>query len=207
MHRLFACALMAVAASAFGDVEYDNLAPGDFYSQNTGFSISSQYTDASVFTASFTGILTSIDFGVTIQTLNNSPFNVSIALDGGGHPDSSTTFLGTISPTAAFNAPGSDHAIVSLSNLSFSLTSGTLYWIGLSASGPNDVAVWNLSTTATSPQMLQSSDGGSTWNDPGLTGIGAFRVNATAVPEPGIAALLVCAGGVLFLSKKSRSRR
>jgi hypothetical protein len=209
MHRILtlASALMVIATIAFGDVEYDNFAPGNFHSQNTGFSISSQYTDASAFTASFTGILTSIDFGVTIQTLNNSPFNVSIASDAGGHPSNSETFLGTISPTAGFNGPGSDHAIVSLTNLSFSLASGTLYWIEIVASGTNDVAVWNLSTVAVSPQMLQSADGGAMWYNPGQTGIGAFRINAIVVPEPGIAGLLGCAGGVLFLIKRSKYRR
>jgi hypothetical protein len=209
MHRFFISLFVWIvtASSVFSAVEYDNFAPGNIYSQNSGFSISSQYRDASAFTASFTGTLTSIDFGVTAQMPGNHDFNVSIALDAGGQPAGSATFLGMISPTAGFNGPGSDRAIVSLTNLSYSLTIGAVYWIELSAAGPNDGGVWNLSTVATTPQMLQSSDGGLTWSNPGLSGIGAFRVNASVVPEPTTVALLGSAFGMCLLIERSRRRR
>jgi len=197
-----AVVLMITVTSAFSGVEYDNLGLGDTYSQNTGFFISSQYSDASAFTAAFTGTLTSIDFGVTAQTPDNHNFNVSIALDASGHPNGTGTFLGIISPTAGFNS--TNHAIVSLGGLSFPLASGATYWIELAAAGPNDVGAWNASITTNSPNTQQSADGGATWSTIPFDAIGAFRVNATSVPEAAEWQFLGTGGVLLVIAKRRR---
>ena len=178
--------LVITLSSAFSAIEYDNFGPGNTYAPALGYFVSSQYSDANSFSASLSGMLTSIDFGATTQTPNDHTFNVSIALDTNGHPDGIGTFLGTISPTTSAGGPNSGSTIVSLAGLAYPLISGTPYWIELAVAGPNDVGVWNASTTATSPNMQQSADGGATWaalsEAPPM--IGAFRVNATPVPEP-----------------------
>jgi hypothetical protein len=205
---IFSIAMLITAlASAFGAVEYDNFGPGNTYAPAIGYSISSQYSDANSFNASFSGTLTSIDFGATTQTPHDHTFNVSIALDMNGHPDGIGTFLGTISPTTATGGPNSGSTIVSLASLSYPLISGTPYWIELAGAGPNDVGAWNASTTATSPNMQQSTDGGVTWAaiTEAPPWIGAFRVNAAPVPEPSTVVVSVIVS--CFLAARIARRR
>ena len=192
---LAVCCIISIPAAA--DTIYNNFNTGDTYDGRAGWGVSGpdgpnkQVTNAEEFTADASALVTQIDLGVSLLEGDGTATAALYTVDGNGLPG---TLLGSWGFTAHQNF-GDCCAVESISiNGGPLLTQGTDYFMVLSAAGAN-VDVWNDNTTGAHGRVLISRDDGNTWDDVGDTILGTFRVEGTAVPEPGT--LVMMGSGVL----------
>jgi len=182
---LFVCATSTQAST----IVYSNLGPGDSYSTGTGWTVSgpsvffgTQFEQGSPFTSGSTVSLGTIELALSnVQGTNT--IDIWLMSDSSGAPDAIME-----SWTATNLGPfGSNNPLVVLNSVLMpTLVAGTQYWVVASVGGDTwDVFNWN-DTGATGHALRV--DGGA-WSVDSDTA-GAFRVTATAVPEPATLTLL-----------------
>jgi PEP-CTERM motif len=194
---MFCLLALAVCASlpAMADTLYGNLGPpGDLYQSGTGWTVAGTGTVgfyqsvAEEFQMGFNGKVNEIDAGLGWVTGDNS-FVMSL-VDG-----SSPT--GTVLGTWTLSSPqnfGGCCGLMSQTGLNISVNTTDTYWLLISPTSFTSTTwgAWNLSNN-TNGQLDFSTDGGSTWNDGGITNQGAFQVLGTpggTTPEPSSLLLL-----------------
>jgi hypothetical protein len=189
---LFALAVLCIISiPAAADTIYNNFDAGDSYNCCNGWTVSGpgsppgEFISANEFTAGATGFVSQIDLAIGVVTGDGGGtaalYTVSNGIPG--------TLLGSWD-YVAHQPFGNCCAIESISiSGGPQLTSGIDYFLVLSADNPTWNA-WNQNTTGATGEDLFSQDGGQTWNDNGIQTLGTFRIEGTAVPEPGTLVML-----------------
>ncbi len=167
---------------AHAKVEYSNLGPNDAFGggaiavdgPSSGFG---GVTVADQFTASFTGLMNTVEVAI-VNSSGPPALNVSIELND---PStnlplvSSRVLLGTVTP--------SDPPLVTLTLATpYLLSVGTAYWLELAPSAPATADGWYVAYDQHANPAATSFDSGGTFRTFAIAS--AFRVNATSVPEP-----------------------
>ena len=201
---LAVCCIISIPATA--DTIYNNFNTGDTYDGFAGWDASGpdgpngQVTNAQEFTAGKSAFVSQIDLGVSVLEGDGGGTAALYTVGGNGSPG---TLLGSWGFTAHQNF-GDCCAVETISiNGGPLLKQGTDYFMVLSAPGAN-VDVWNDNTTGAHGHVLVSRDNGNTWDDQGVALLSAFRVEGTAVPEPGT--LVMMGSGVLAAAAGLRRR-
>lgn len=187
---LAVCCIISIPAAA--DTIYNNFNTGDSYDGLAGWDASGpggpngQVTNAQEFTAGESAFVSQIDLAVSILQGDGGGTAALYTVGGNGVPG---TLLGSWGFTAHQNF-GDCCAVETISvNGGPLLKQGTDYFMVLSSYGEN-VDVWNDNTTDAHGLVLVSRDNGDTWEGGGGSLLSAFRVEGTAVPEPGTLVML-----------------
>ena len=205
MKRPLLRSFLVVAASALlltssgrAAVEFSDFGePGNTYINTAQYVLGSSHGGyqayAAEFTASFTGMLTTVDVAVvaydegniTLDLYQNNPAtNLPLTASG--------ITLGNIV------APNSS-AVVTLtlgSGVTVPLAAGGSYWLALTPADGSTAAGWDVSNNGGAARVAVSTDGGATYQ--GSNDATAFDINA--VPEPSTWAMLLCGVGLLGLA-------
>jgi hypothetical protein len=154
------------------------------------------YAEADSFTSSLSGSFRSLTIALSCVVTCADPVTVGLAADGGGQPG---TVLESFSVSGASLAGfGASFTPVTLSSaLHPGFVQGSVYWVTVKAD-LNDVAAWNLNTSADISAQASSTDNGATWFSPSGNTPGALEVDAT-VPEPATSMLLLAAALVALI--------
>jgi hypothetical protein len=187
---LAVCCIISIPAAA--DTIYNNFDTGDSYDCCSGWDASGpggpngQVTNAQEFTADVSAFVTQIDLAVSRLQGDGGGTAALYTVGGNGWPG---TLLGSWGFTAHQNF--GDCCAVETINTDGGprLAQGAEYFMVLSSYGEN-VDVWNDNTTGAHGLVLISRDNGNTWNDGGGSLLSAFRLEGTAVPEPGTLGML-----------------
>ncbi len=188
----------AVGASAT-DVLYSSLGPGGEYDTGSGYFIDGSNYNNQVLAYPFNPSLSENVADAVLALGNfagsNSPVNLYLASDNGGEPGSilaTFTQEGTIQP---FSSGGS---LITFDNCTGTcgVSNGTVYWIVAQEKDPNTEQAWFFAYQDQQGHGAFNQIGSETgpWNQYDGT-IAGFRVDGTAVPEPGT--LVMLGSGVL----------
>jgi hypothetical protein len=143
------------------------------------------YAEADSFQPTATGNLSSLDIALSCLFGCPDAVTVIVAQNSGGLPGA---VLETFS-AAGGSLPAFGGAPVVLNSVLYPLlTSGTEYWVKVTADN-NDSVAWGLNSTNDSSVAYLSQDGGTTWDTTSAATPGALQVNG-AVPEPSAVILL-----------------
>jgi hypothetical protein len=201
---LAVCCIISIPAAA--DTIYNTFNTGDTYGCCSGWGVSGpdgpnkQVTNAQEFTAGGSAFVTEVDLGISVLQGNGDATAALYTVGGNGSPG---TLLGSWGFTAHQNF-GDCCAVETINtNGGPMLTQGTDYFMMLSAPGQN-VDVWNDNTTGAKGDVQISRNNGNTWSDQGVTILSAFRVEGTAVPEPGT--LVMLGSGIVAAAAGLRRR-
>ncbi len=198
------CVLAAAGMGASGEVLYDNFGAGDTYSLDRGWTISyggplagAVWEQAVAFT------VTGGDYyfdSADLAVLNNyGPDLVYLDLhaDAGGNVGAVLESTSASGVTDPFVYAEPMHAAFSGTTL---LEDGQTYWLSLRTDQTDALASWAFNVIDEFGLRAYQLDGGGWMPEYGVPGTdsqrGVFRINATAVPAPGVpgVALLACAG-------------
>lgn len=189
---LVLCTLVLAVTAGANTIVFDTFGAGNIYDQGNGYAVGFiGFSEAAQFTALASGNLATVDLGLTYD--NPGPVDVFLYGDAAGSPDNANQmFLGSGTPTAQFGS--TNNSVVSLNVGGIvPVTMGSIYWLVLKPTNPNEFDVWNFSTT-TVGQRDFSTDG-TTWNSGGNTGmLPAFRLTtamANGVPDSGSAFVMM----------------
>ena len=191
---LLVLALQFAASNGFADIEYSSLGqPGDTFAPSTNSVLGASLgniTIADVFTASFTGTLTSVDLAVgkgysaTILTVNLLECDETTS-----RPLPSTRiFLSYLQP------PADVPTLLTINpSPQVSLIAGKTYALELRGWSPLAIGDWARAVDPSGNLSFYGNDGGNNYfTPPDTSGGHAFRVNATpTVPEPRLTLLLL----------------
>jgi hypothetical protein len=195
---LLALALVCVISiPAAADTIYNNFDTGNSYDCCNGWTVSGpgsppgQFISANEFTAGATAFVSQIDIAIG-----------KVVGDGGGTASLYTVGSGGVPGTLLgswdFVAHQTFGDCCAFETISISggpmLTQSTDYFMVLSADNTSWDA-WNQNTTGATGNVLYSTDNGNSWNSNGVATLGTFRIEGTAVPEPGT--LVMLGSGVL----------
>jgi hypothetical protein len=197
---VFLGSLLAFSAVSRGALlaDADNLTPvGDAYGAGNAWWIvdlsGTPLTRAVSFTANAPCRIDSIDLA-----LSGDSVAVWIAPDDSAthfpvYPGPGASLLGTLT---GLGAP----SIKSLPGLGYDLNAGDTYWIILAPAGQDNGATWYANSYDTITMVSYQGNG---WFGSAPQYLrGAFRVNASPVPEPACLALLPMAGALLVRRRR-----
>ena len=198
---LMAAALPVVAGAS---VIFTNFGPSFAYDVTQGNPVGNDFAgdiaaQGDTFISTVNATLSSIE--VALSCVVSCPaaesFVVALRSDSSDSPGAvieSFSFVGTtLGGLGSPNAP-----IMATSVLHPMLTSGTQYWVTVSASS-NFAIAWNDNNTGDPSDQAVSSDGGATWFSPSGMTPSAYEIDGTitGVPEP---ASQILFGSVMLLS-------
>ena len=163
------------------------------------------------FVPTVSGNLASIDVGVEgyAATLDGNFNLVLYANNPSGGPLTTglmtSTLLTDPNPNSGYGSP----SIISsdYSGPLVSLSAGTTYWLALAPADSNTFEYLGLSTLSITASVYDSFDGGETYESRyqgTTTGLPAFQVNVSSVPEPSGLALLTLGVGILLARRQRR---
>jgi hypothetical protein len=203
--------ILGLVASALtvhaNTIAFDTFGPANTYNSSTGFATGFNVTEAVQFTSLGSGNLLTVDLGLTANA--PGPANVFLYGDASGAINTaSSTFLGSVTPTALFGSTNS--TVVSLSvGGSVPLTLGTTYWLALFPTNSSMQVIWNQSITTVGNRDF-SNDGGSTWQTTPTGNLtAAFRltvsdITSSSVPDSGSTIALMLAAVTPLIAFRSK---
>jgi len=193
---LLALAVCASSLPAMADTLYGNLGPpGNLYQAGTGWTIAGTgtvgfYQSVAEEFQMTAGTISEIDAGVGWVTGDNS-FVMSLV-------EGNAIIGGTIKGSWTLASPqnfGGCCGLMSQTGLNIPVDVGANYWLIIAPTSFTSTTwgAWNLSNS-TNGELNFSTDGGSTWNDGGITNQGAFQIigggGGGTTPEPSSLLLL-----------------
>jgi hypothetical protein len=199
-------ALILPQRSAAGIIAFDNFGPGNASTAGSGWVVGGMastanpdlnFTQAFLFRSSSSGYLSSVSAAIMATTLGTSGhLSLHIWSDAGGAPGIALESQSIELPRVL--AVGQPFETILMSG-STALSAGQDYWLGFG--GLHETfAIWQLSPGAAGPGAHTSAAGQDWTVFP--AGVGAFRVEVTAVPEPGSVLLLFLGGVGLALARR-----
>jgi hypothetical protein len=187
---------------------FSTLGPGDTYNINSGYAIGAfdEYCWELGNQFSFTGPnpyqLDSIELAVGFVSGTNV-LDVWIMSDAAGKPGTIIESFNFIGDMGYFRQ--NNPLLVGNSVSSPTLTPDTPYWLTVSVPDDGTKAAWNRADPVVYGVLALSLDAGSWWSLSNNVGMGAFRINGTAViPAPG--AILLGGIGVALVGWLRRRR-
>jgi hypothetical protein len=201
-------ASISIGLTANAITIFDDFGAGNTYYQIDGWTLvtagGGPANVAAQFVAGGTGLLTTVDLGVTY--IQQGAVSAFLYADAGGTPDNTNQiFLGTGTPTGQFLT--TDNNVLSLSvGGTVPVTMGTTYWLVLKiANSSFEWDLWNFNTVGARGPVDYSIDH-SNWNSFGSnTFFPAFRLtasgpsgNGNGVPDSG-GTLAMLGGSVALL--------
>ena len=197
LSSLFVLAPGAFAATAYSN--FDISSPANQYSGTVVAGSGSSFGDLSVafqFTAGLSGLLTSIDTGLT-------HFSGSPTLTLSVYSDSSNALGGNLGTVSQTLVTSSFNPVVpttfDFSSASISLVAGQKYWVSASSPATSGFDLWNYNTEGVTGLYAQS---GSVASEPGTQG--AFQVNTAATPEP--TSMIALGAGLVAIFRRKKVR-
>lgn len=211
-----AAALLAGPMAAQATVLYDNLnATGPAFNTGLGWTLNtvSDYPTGMRFRATGTGVVTSVDIGLTCYTLADSgPCSPTPSIGFGIHSDSAGAIgpqLGYLSVSVS-NSSGNDSLTTGIPTTTTSLVAGTDYWLtalGGSLYSTLQGITWNANNTGALGTRYRGNGYAYDVYYDDTYALGAFRINgpSASVPEPGTIALIGLAGfaGLGFFRRRT----
>jgi hypothetical protein len=176
---------------AAADTIFNNFDVGNSYNCCTGWTVSGpgsppgQFIAANEFTAGATASVTQIDIAIG-RVVGDGGGTAALYTISNGVPG---TLLGSwdfIAHQGVGNCCAFETIDVNGGPL---LTQGTDYFMVLSADNTTWDS-WNQNTTGSTGIDLYSTDNGNSWHNNGVTTLGTFRIEGSAVPEPGTFVML-----------------
>jgi len=181
--------LLSIPAAA--DTIFNNFDTGDSYNCCNGWTVSGpgsppgQFIAANEFTAGATASVTQLDLAIG-KVVGDGGGTASLYTVSNGVPG---TLLGSWDFIAHQNV-GNCCAIETISiNGGPTLTQGTDYFMVMSADNITWDS-WNQNTVGSTGLDLYSTDNMNSWHSNGTQTLGTFRLEGTAVPEPGTLVML-----------------
>jgi hypothetical protein len=181
--------LLLLAVPCHAGPIFSTSGPGDTYDTSTGWPIGGvfspdMYESANQF--SFGGVtsyyLDTVQLAVARLSGTNE-LNVWLTSDAAGEPG---TLIEAFNFTNAMGPGGLNNPLlVGNSMLRPVLSPGTNYWLVASAPNADTLALWNLSSPPVQGLVLYRVDTGP-WNVDPIDTLGAFRVEGTPIPAPGV---------------------
>ncbi len=212
MKLIHPCLVFATVAGALlwtatihAAVEFSTFGTGFSYTHSGGEQIAGAQNGGTLavadrFTASFTGMLTGVDIGVSTAGFGSDVVDVYLYQN-----NALTNFPNTQGGISLgeITAVSSGSSVISLNTTSIPLLSGQTYWLGLTPDSSSTFVLWSDATNTAATVDAFSTDGGASYHG-GDGQANAFDVNA--VPEPSSWALL-CVGASLLVLTFARKAR
>jgi hypothetical protein len=211
---VFALALSLPAISSADTPVFSNLGTSPVYDPagfnfvgNAQDSTGNPNAQADTFAPNITAQFSSVSLALSCFDVGDCPdsFNVILSADDGTDQPGAALESFVVAGTSLDVVSNTPPLTVLTSTLNPTLTSGTQYWISVTAPITDSIA-WNWNFTGDSSDQGTSTDGGATWfvSNP-VTGFGltpsAYAVTGTisATPEPGTLPLLFAGSALLAL--------
>jgi hypothetical protein len=200
--------LASVAPAAEAAIVFTNFGPLSAYDVTSGNPAGNafdgnDYAEGNTFTPLNSGALISFRIALSCAFACPDSFGVFLTADAGDQPG--TVLESFTVPGLSLGALGINNAPILLTSVLMPhLTTGTQYWVSLTAPLTDSVA-WNLNSSGDVSDQAISTDGGSNWFSPSGLTPGALEVNASA-PEP-VTFTLLAGGGLLLAAFRRRRAR
>lgn len=192
--------------TAFCDEAYSNFGPGDLFNDGQAYAIGAFDVFENIhlafqFTAEATGVIESVDAAFSLLESNGTD---SVVFDIWS---SETDVPDSLIWTGAAQVDEFFPQVVNGTVQDFTggavLNAGTEYWLSARSSTGTNAYGWFFNNQGDFLSTAADLEGGTNWTSFGPLEAGAFRVNVSAVPEPG-SGILAC---MIALGTLRRSRR
>ena len=205
--------LLSPVPTARAAVEFTTFDADDAYNDDQGpvvdgsAAIFGYQAYADEFTASFTGMLSSVDVAIEVAPGLGGDGKVIVEL----YPNDPTTNLPLTSGEITLGNVSAAGGVATLtpSSTTISLVSGVVYWLALAPADTKTTTVWFSADNKNATPVANSTNGGASYSISSESGAEAFDINATLAlaPEPSTWALLGLGVGLLGLTLRRRAAR
>jgi hypothetical protein len=191
---LIAAAIAAMAPSAYANMIYSNLGPGNTYFYGAGDTVSgtsATYLGSPIglsevaveFTSNYDFVLGEIDVALSNSNGTNSA-SLMLCEDSGGVPGTAIESW-TVTDLPAFGSTSTELQAVLPTSI-VTLLGGQDYWVVAAAITADTYDIWNLDGNGSGAGGLMAQNTGSGWATAELPDSQmAFAVQGEIVPEPG----------------------
>jgi PEP-CTERM motif-containing protein len=153
------------------------------------------------FVPTVSGVVSSIEVGITVYVPLNGPLNLRLASNASGNLPAATSLLSGSVANGPIPQPPWSLATFSPST-PVSITAGTTYWLVMSPTAENTEAGWYFNSAGINGRTTYRNAPIAPWSVTPNGSLSAFRVNVL-VPEPSSLALGAMALGVLVFRYRS----
>jgi hypothetical protein len=187
---------VAPALSRADTVLFTNFGAGFSYNTGVGNFVGNafdgtgnNYAGGDTFTPTISADFDSLD--IALNCFFTCPDNLTVSLDknNNGVPGAALESFTVAGPSLGPFGVNNPPVVLIAVGPPVQLTAGTPYWVTVSSDLNNSIT-WNWNSTGDTSGQALSIDGGTTWFAPSGLTPGAYQVNATPVPEPGVLGLL-----------------
>jgi hypothetical protein len=175
--------LAAVSTPGAATVVYNNLGPGDSHNPNIGWGVNVRTTPSMRFATTGSGLFSQLT--IAVGNAFDSSMKIYLQADDHGRPGAILEIL-TFNLDDRFDSSVNGIQVVPALGTT-SLTENTLYWLTGLASADTG---WYWNNTDAVNLIAFASDPFGFWSNPSFQTLGAFRIEAVDVAEPGTLALL-----------------
>lgn len=195
------------AFSTLGDPAHYDATTGAAVRGATATTFTIYAGHANQFTAAYSGLLSSIDLGITFPFYAaNRQVDVRLALDVNDFlPPPTALTTGTVTAAGSFETGQNSALTVFTPASEVSIVAGQKYWLILLPHDTKTDIVWNQNTEGILGRFAATYYNANSWGQNPSDTMRAFRVNVTLVPEP-TALTLWLAGSLLLAIPRLRCR-